>query len=80
MRKWLLTLSRAVEEAQQAGHLQQSVRPQQFAFEIYSLAIGAHWGHQMLGDKKALTNVRSTILGRIRALSAANCPSIRKVG
>ncbi len=80
MRKWLLTLSRAVEEAQKAGHLQQSVRPHQFAFEIYSLAIGAHWGHQLLGDKKALSNARSTILGRIRALSTANCPPLRKIG
>lgn len=80
MKTWLLTLSRAVEEAQKAGHLQQSVRPHQFAFEIYSLAIGAHWGHQLLGDKKALTNVRSTILGRIRALSTANCPHIGKAG
>jgi AcrR family transcriptional regulator len=77
MRKWLLTLSRAVEEAQKAGHLQDSVDPRKFAFEIYSLAIGAHWGHQLLGDKKALRNVRSTILERIRALSAASCPPIR---
>jgi AcrR family transcriptional regulator len=80
MRKWLLTLSRAVEEAQNAGHLQASVDPQKFAFEIYSLAIGAHWGNQLLGDQKALSNARSTILERIRALSTASCPTIRKTG
>jgi AcrR family transcriptional regulator len=80
MRTWLLTLSRAVAEAQKAGHLQESVHPEQFAFEIYSLAIGAHWGHQLLGDKKALSNARSMILGRIRALSTANCPPLRRTG
>lgn len=69
MKKWLLTLSRAVDEARKAGHLSASVNPQQFAFEIYSLAIGGHWGNQLLGDKKALSNARLTILERIRALA-----------
>lgn len=77
MKKWLLTLGRAVDEARRAGHLKQSVDPQQFAFEIYSLAIGAHWGFQLLGDKKALSNVRSTILGRIRALATPSCPPVK---
>jgi AcrR family transcriptional regulator len=80
MREWLRTLSRAVSEARKAGHLHAGVHPQQFAFEIYSLAIGAHWGHQLLGDKKALSNVRSTILGRIRASSTPSCPAIRQAG
>jgi AcrR family transcriptional regulator len=80
MRNWLLNLSRAVEEAQKAGHLQDTVEPQKFAFEMYSLAIGAHWGHQLLGDRKALSNVRGTILGQLRALSTANCPPLRKAG
>jgi AcrR family transcriptional regulator len=80
MRKWLSTLSRAVDDAMKAGHLQPSVHPQQFAFEIYSLAIGAHWGHQLLGDKQALSHVRSTILGRIRALATPACPSMKIKG
>jgi AcrR family transcriptional regulator len=77
MREWLRTLSRAVDEARKAGHLNASVNPQQFAFEIYSLAIGAHWGHQLLGDKKALSNVRSTILEHIRALATSMCPPMK---
>ncbi len=77
MKKWLLTLSRAVDEARQLGHLNAAVHPQQLAFELYSLAIGAHWGHQLLGDRKALTNVRSTILGRIRALATPMCPPMK---
>jgi AcrR family transcriptional regulator len=77
MREWLRTLSRAVDEARKAGHLDQSVHPQQFAFEIYSLAIGAHWGHQLLGDKKALSNVRAAILERIRAQATSTCPPMK---
>ncbi len=77
MRKWLGTLSRAVDEARKAGHLNPCVDPQKFAFEIYSLAIGAHWGHQLLGDKKALSNARTTILGRIRALATPQCPRMK---
>jgi AcrR family transcriptional regulator len=77
MKKWLSVLSRAVDEARKAGHLKPSVDPQQFAFEIYSLAIGAHWGFQLLGDKKALSNGRSTILGRIRALATPSCPPVK---
>jgi AcrR family transcriptional regulator len=77
MREWLRTLSRAVDEARKAGHLNASVNPQQVAFEIYSFAIGAHWGHQLLGDKKALSNVRSTILEHIRALSTSMCPPMK---
>jgi AcrR family transcriptional regulator len=80
MREWLRTLSRAVEEARKAGHLNAFVHPQQLAFEVYSLAIGAHWGHQLLGDKKALSQVRSTILERIRGLSTPTCPPIRRSG
>jgi AcrR family transcriptional regulator len=77
MKKWLLTLSRAVDEARKAGHLRAAVDPQQFAFEIYSLAIGAYWGFQLLGDKRALGNGRSTILERIRALATPSCPPLK---
>lgn len=77
MRSWLSKLSRAVESAQKAGHIRNSVDPSQFAFEIYSLAIGAHWGFQLLGDTNALRVVRSTIMDRIRILATATCPPIK---
>jgi AcrR family transcriptional regulator len=77
MKDWLFTLARAVDEARKAGHLKPAVDPQQLAFEIHSLAIGAHWGFQLLGDKQALNNVRSNILGRIRALATASCPPVK---
>lgn len=76
MREWLSILARAVEGAKKARHLKSSVNPEQFAFEIYSLAIGAHWGFQLLEDKKALAQVRATIRDRINAQATAACPSI----
>lgn len=77
MREWLGILARAVEGAKKARHLKASVNAEQFAFEIYSLAIGAHWGFQLLEDKKALARVRSTIRDRIQALATASCPPIK---
>jgi AcrR family transcriptional regulator len=77
MKEWLAVLGRAVEGARQEKHLKASVDPQQFAFEIYSLAIGAHWGFQLLDDKTALRQARLTMLERIRAQATRGCPTIR---
>lgn len=77
MKEWLGILSRAVEGGKKQKHLKASVDPHQFAFEIYSLAIGAHWGFQLLEDKKALEQVRSSILARIRASATPACPAIK---
>ena len=76
MKSWLTTLSLAVEGAKKAGHLKSSVDANQFAFEIKSLAIGAHSGYQLTDDKKAMNKVRSIIRDRIRALATPNCPEI----
>jgi AcrR family transcriptional regulator len=76
MRTWLDVLSEAVARAQRCGHLRPSVNPEQFAFEMYSLAIGSHWGHGLFGDRKAFSNARSMILSRLRALATPKSPRI----
>jgi len=78
MKMWLATLSRAAELAQQAKHLKAGVDPNQFAFEIYSLAMGANWALHLLDDKQALAKARSTILQRIRAVATPSCPPMPK--
>ena len=50
---------------------------QQFAFEIYSMTIGAHSGFQLLDNKKALAQVRTAIRDRILSLATTNCPAIK---
>src|SRR5262249_38611483 len=79
MKEWISTLNRAVDEAKKAGHLKAAVDPEEFAFEIYSLAMGANWAFQLLGDKKALSKVRATIRNRMRSLATAKCPPIRSM-
>lgn len=77
MREWLAVLARAVEGAKKTRHLKASLNSEQFAFEIYSLAMGAHWGFQLLEDKKALVQVRKTIKDRIQSEATPSCPPIR---
>jgi hypothetical protein len=69
MRQWLSTLTRAIEQAQKAGHLNPNLDPARFALEIYSMAVGAHWASGLLGQRNALQNARETILARLRSES-----------
>ena len=80
MRAWLDQLSRAADEARKAGHIDAGIDPRQFAFEIYSLAIGGHWGAQLFNDKHAMRKLRANIRARLRALATPKCPPLRKSG
>jgi AcrR family transcriptional regulator len=77
MQTWLNTLTRAIEEAKKAKHLKSSVNAAQFAFEIYSMAMGANWAFQLLNQKKAFLTARETILARIRSLATRTSPQLR---
>jgi AcrR family transcriptional regulator len=78
MKQWLMTLSRAVQEAKEAGHLKPRADAEQLAFEIKSLTIGAHSGFQLAEDKRAMDKVRSILLDRIRGLSTPKCPDVQE--
>jgi AcrR family transcriptional regulator len=77
MKSWLGVLSRAIEVAKKARHLKASVNPEQFAFEIYSLAMGANWALQLLDDKAAMSKARQNILQRIQTVTTPSCPPIK---
>lgn len=77
MKTWLGTLARAVDAAKKAKHLKASIDPEKFAFEIYSLAMGANWALQLLDDRTALQKARENIIQRIRAVATPLCPPIR---
>ncbi len=79
MQSWLDTLTRAVEGAKKAKHIQDDVDSAQFAFEIYSMAMGAHWAFQLLDHKKALKNSRESIMARIRSIATPTCPKLKPV-
>jgi len=80
MNTWLSTLTRAVHEAKKAEHIRTSVDSAQFAFEIYSMAMGAHWASQLLDKKNALLKARRSILERISALGTNRCPRLKAPG
>ncbi len=77
MKKWLEMLTRAVEEAQKAKHLKNDFNPAEFAFEIYSIAIGADWGYQLLDQKDALARARKTMIERLRAKTTPDGPRLK---
>jgi AcrR family transcriptional regulator len=77
MKEWMKVLTRAVESAKKERHFRSDVDAEQFAFEVYSLAMGAHWSHQLLDDMKSRTRVRQSIAARIRAAATPECPPIK---
>lgn len=66
MKEWLKALGRAVQEAQEAGHLDAGVEAKQLAFEFNALELGANWAFQLHGDKQAFARARAAILERLR--------------
>jgi AcrR family transcriptional regulator len=77
MKEWMKVLIGAVELAKKQKHLRPDVDAEQFAFEVYSLAMGSRWSQQLLDDKKSRSRVRKTIAARIRALATPECPPIK---
>lgn len=69
MKEWLTTLSVAVQKAQEVNHLHADVDPDQLAFEIHSISMGANWAHQLLGDGRAFDRARAAIRQRLSALA-----------
>jgi AcrR family transcriptional regulator len=76
MREWLGVLARAIEEAKKAGHIAAGVDPTRLAHEIHSLAVGAHWAHQLLDDRQAYARARTTMLEKLRGIATPSAPPL----
>jgi len=76
MHEWIATLTRAVYEAQKAGHVDAKIDPTRVAFEVNSIAIGAHWAHQLLDDRQAYSRARTAVLERLRSVATLQCPNL----
>jgi AcrR family transcriptional regulator len=76
MREWMNVLTRAVEQAQNAGHLDEKVNPTRLAFEIQGIAMGAHWANQLLDDKQAYSRARATVLEKLRSIATPESPRL----
>jgi AcrR family transcriptional regulator len=76
MHEWIGAITRAVYEAQKAGHLDSKVDPSRLAFEIHAVAMGAHWAYQLLDDKQAYPRARTILLEKLRSISTPECPHL----
>lgn len=76
MHEWVAMLNRAVTEAQKAGHIDAKVDASLLAYEIQSLALGAHWSKQLLDDRHAYSRARAIMVQKLRAAATPHCPPI----
>lgn len=72
MHEWIGVITRAVYEAQKAGHLDPKVDPTRLAFEVHAIALGGHWAYQLLNDRQAYSRARTTLLEKLRSVATAN--------
>ena len=76
MHEWIGVITRAVYEAQKAGHVDPKVDPTRLAFEVHALALGAHWAYQLLDDRQAYSRARTIVLEKLRAIATPASPKI----
>lgn len=76
MREWIGVLTRAITEAQKAGHLDAKADATRLAFEFHATAMGAHWAYQLLDDRGAYSRARAIALDKLRSLATPACPRL----
>jgi AcrR family transcriptional regulator len=58
-REWLATLAGAARRARDVGHFRRDLDPDQFAFELYAVALATHHHARLLRDPHALKRARA---------------------
>jgi AcrR family transcriptional regulator len=76
MHEWIGAITRAVSEAQKAGHVDPKLNPIRLAFEFHAIAIGAHWAHQLLEDRHAYSRARTMALEKLRSIATPQSPCL----
>ena len=76
MREWIGVLVRALEQAQQVGHIDAKIDVARVAFEIQSMAIGGHWANQLLEDRLSYSRSRAVMLEKLRSIATLRCPPL----
>ena len=76
MHEWIGVITRAVYEAQKAGHVDPKADPTRLAFEVHAIAMGAHWAYQLLDDRQAYSRARTTVLEKLRSVATAHSPRL----
>ncbi|MGB7283477.1 MAG: TetR/AcrR family transcriptional regulator [Candidatus Acidiferrum sp.] len=76
MHEWIAAITRAVQEAQKAGHLDVKLDATRVAFEFHAIAMGGHWAHQLLEDRQAYARARMMALERLRSFATPDAPRL----
>jgi AcrR family transcriptional regulator len=76
MHEWIGAITRAVQGAQSAGHLDPKLDATRLAFEFHAIAIGAHWAHQLLEDRQAYSRARLMALEKLRSVATPQSPRL----
>jgi AcrR family transcriptional regulator len=76
MHEWIGAITRAVQGAQDAGHLDPKLDARRLAFEFHAIAIGAHWAHQLLEDRQAYSRARMMALEKLRSIATPQSPRL----
>ena len=76
MKEWLATLRRVIVEAQEAGHLEREVDPEQLVFEFNSFELGANSSMQLHGSAQAFARAREAMLARLHEYATAKGNSL----
>jgi AcrR family transcriptional regulator len=76
MHEWIGAITRAVEGAQKAGHLDPKLDATRLAFEFHAMAMGAHWAHQLLEDRQAYSRARLMALEKMQSVATPQSPRL----
>ena len=68
MDSWIGSIEKAVQMAQEEGHIDPEIEPAQLAFEINAIFFGANFSYQLRGDKKALDRAMTAIEARLESV------------
>jgi AcrR family transcriptional regulator len=68
LRSWLGYLEHAVEQAQEAGELDQSVPAREVAFQLDAFAMAADTQYQLFGDRRVFDGARRAVRERLESL------------
>jgi AcrR family transcriptional regulator len=71
LRSWLSYLEHAVEQAQQAGELEQTLSATEITFELDSFAMAANWQYHLFGDASVFDGARRAVRERLESLRPA---------
>ncbi|HEY6584739.1 MAG TPA: TetR/AcrR family transcriptional regulator [Gaiellaceae bacterium] len=71
LRSWLSYLEHAVEQAQEAGELVDTLSAREITFELDSFGMAANWQYRVFGDPAVYDNARRAIRERLESLRPA---------